>query len=113
MSETVISTNVIKLKAQSEHNGEKHNFIVTLKNPLPISESDTMIANIGVLNQSLAGGLNNKWFADLQAAAEFDELYPVKKIIKAEIFEQTKTTSEDGKTITTVSRQNNFYEDNG
>lgn len=113
MSETVISTNVIKLKAQSEYNGEKRNFIVTLKNPLPISESDTMIANIGALNQSLAGGLSNKWFADLQAAAEFDELYSVKKIVKAEIFEQTKTTSEDGKTITTVSRQNNFYEDNG
>lgn len=106
MADQRISTNIIKFTVKAEDSVEEKKFTVTFKNPLPIEQSDTMILKIGNINSSLSGSLSNLWLADETVGT--DKF--VTEIIKAELFEQTKTISEDGKTITTFSKSQTFYE---
>lgn len=107
MADTVISTNLVKLKfaLYNEEIGDgPASFTVSLKNPLLDSQSEEMITNATAINSSLSGSLHGIWFGD-----NLLDDYTVEKIVKVDIFEQTKTISEDGKTIQTVSRQKEIF----
>lgn len=112
MADTRIENSNIRLTLKTERTDvttdDKPKFSISLKNPLPDSQSNTMIATINNINSSLSGSLAGMWYRDSQLGD-----YEVKKIVKAEILETTKTTSEDGKIITTVTRQNTFFESDG
>lgn len=105
MGDTITETNVIKLKVKTAEGlmGALY-ATVSLKNPL--FDTDTLVTKIGEINTMLTGELQNMWFPDAPLARDDN---PFAEIVKAELFEQTKTVSEDGKTIQTVSRLQEFY----
>lgn len=104
MADVVESTNLVKLKfaAYNSEVGINH-FTVSLKNPS--NDSETMLTYAANINSSLESGLQNIWYSD----ANLNPRPPVKKLVKVDIFEQTKTTSEDGKVIQTVSKQTEIF----
>lgn len=82
----------------------------TFKNPLPESQSETMISKIGTLNQSLAGGLNNMWYEDPRlniAGADYTNDNKIIKIIKADLYESTKTVTDN--VTQTIERITTIY----
>lgn len=108
MADTVVSTNIVKFKFALYDETIYHRglgaFTVSLKNPLPDVQSDEMITRATAINSSLSGALHGIWFGD-----NLESDFTVEKLVKMNIFEQTKTISEDGKTVTTVSREKEIF----
>ena len=104
MPDIQIQTNLAKFSFSLSNGTSKMS--LNLKNPLNSVQSDTMIEAVGEFNNLLAGELAGIWYAD-----GGNDMYTVQKISKLDLFSQTKTISEDGKTTTIFQQTTTIYEE--
>lgn len=117
MATKQVSTNLVKLTVKTQTpNEDVGYFVVDLKYPIGnmhldgggniiVENTDTMLATINEINNSLSGDLNGMWLRD-----KLPE-YVAKKIVKAKLFQKTVTTPEDGLSSITWQLEHTFYKD--
>lgn len=96
---TVTQRHEIKLTLQT---GGERQITQTFQNPL--SNSDTLVTGITEINTALL--TNDFWYEDPRTEKESDEYTndnKITKIIKADIFEQTKTVENNKTTLVEVT----------